>query len=88
MDRILVKRLMKPIPGCHRIKPEDLFRRPSNLMKIPNADFLERAGSEKLAARLGRLPPQSANTLHKHIRAAELYFVLEGGAACAQAKRL
>lgn len=69
---------MKPIIGYHLIKPEDLHWRPSNLMKIPNADFLERTGSENLGARLWRLPPKSANTLHKHIRAEEFYFVLEG----------
>ena len=48
------------------------------MMKIPNADFLERTGSENLSARLWRLPPQSANTLHKHVRQEEFYFVLEG----------
>jgi mannose-6-phosphate isomerase-like protein (cupin superfamily) len=69
---------MKPIQGYHLIKPEDLHWRPSNLMKIPNADYLERTGSENLGARLWRLPPKSANTLHKHIRAEEFYFVLEG----------
>jgi uncharacterized RmlC-like cupin family protein len=69
---------MKAIQGYHLIKPEDLFWRPSNLMKIPNADFLERTGSENLGARLWRLPPQSANTLHKHVRAEEFYFVLGG----------
>ena len=47
-------------------------------MKIPNADYLERTGSENLGARLWRMPPQSANTLHKHVRAEEFYFVLEG----------
>ena len=47
-------------------------------MKIPNADFLERTGSENLSARLWRLPPNSANTLHKHVRQEEFYFVLEG----------
>ena len=62
----------------HLIKPEDLFWRPSNLMQIPNADYLERTGSENLGARLWRLPPKSANTLHKHVRAEEFYFVLEG----------
>ena len=31
-----------------------------------------------MGARLWRLPPRSANTLHKHIRAEEFYFVLEG----------
>ena len=69
---------MKAIQGYFSIKPEDLFWRPSNLMKIPNADFLERTGSENLSARLWRLPPKSASTLHKHIRQEEFYFVLEG----------
>ena len=69
---------MKPDDGFFLIKPENLHWRPSNLMKIPNADFLERTGSEKLGARLWRLPPKSANTLHRHIRAEEFYFVLEG----------
>lgn len=69
---------MKCGPGYHLIKPDDLHWRPSNLMKIPNADYLERTGSENLGARLWRLPPKTANTLHKHIRAEEFYFVLEG----------
>ena len=69
---------MKAIQGYHLIKPEDLAWRPSNLMRIPNADYLERTGSENMGARLWRLPPKSANTLHKHIRAEEFYFVLEG----------
>jgi mannose-6-phosphate isomerase-like protein (cupin superfamily) len=64
--------------GYHLIKPDDLVWRPSNLMRIPNADYLERTGSENLGVRLWRLPPWSANTLHKHIRAEEFYFVLEG----------
>jgi len=69
---------MNPIQGYHLIEPEDLAWRPSNLMKIPNADYLERTGSENMGARLWRMPPMSANTLHKHIRAEEFYFVLEG----------
>ena len=69
---------MKPVQGYHLITPDDLSWRPSHLMKIPNADYLERTGSENLGARLWRLPPRSANTLHKHLRAEELYFVLEG----------
>jgi len=69
---------MKPIDGYFLIKPDDLHWRPSNLMKIPNADFLERTKSENLGARLWRYPPNSAGTLHKHIRAEEFYFVLEG----------
>lgn len=47
-------------------------------MKIPNADFLERTKSEILGARFWRFPPNSANTLHKHHRAEEFYFVVEG----------
>ena len=69
---------MKAIQGYYLIKPEDLHWRPSNLMKILNADYLERTGSENMGARLWRLPPKSANTLHKHIRSEEFYFVLEG----------
>jgi uncharacterized cupin superfamily protein len=65
-------------PDYHLVRPYDLAWRPSNLMRIPNADYLERTGSENLGARLWRLPPGSANTLHKHIRAEEFYFVLEG----------
>ena len=60
------------------ITPDELRWRPSNLMRVPNADYLERTGSELLGARLWRLPPQSANTLHKHVRAEEFYFVVEG----------
>src|SRR5881397_3691220 len=69
---------MKAIEGYFLITPDDLHWRPSNVMKIPNADYLERTGSENLSARLWRLPPKSASTLHKHIRQEEFYFVLEG----------
>jgi mannose-6-phosphate isomerase-like protein (cupin superfamily) len=69
---------MKTFQGYQLVTPSDLHWRPSNLMKIPNADYLERTGSENMGARLWRLPPKSANTLHKHIRAEEFYFVLEG----------
>ena len=69
---------MKAIQGYRLIEPKDLLWRPSNLMQIPNADYLERTGSENLSARLWRLQPRSANTLHKHIRQEEFYFVLEG----------
>jgi mannose-6-phosphate isomerase-like protein (cupin superfamily) len=69
---------MKSSPNYHLITPDDLHWRPSNLMRSPNADFLERTGSANMGARLWRLPPKSANTLHKHIRAEEFYFVLEG----------
>jgi mannose-6-phosphate isomerase-like protein (cupin superfamily) len=69
---------MTPIKNFFVIKPEDLHWRPSNMMKIPNADFLERTKSEILGARLWRLPPKSANTLHRHPKMEEFYFVVEG----------
>ncbi|PAW63163.1 MAG: cupin [Opitutia bacterium Tous-C1TDCM] len=69
---------MPPIEGHHLAPPEALAWRPSNLMRIPNADYLERTGSHLLGARQWRLPPGSANTLHRHICAEEFYFVLEG----------
>ena len=69
---------MKAFEGYRLITPDELAWRPSNLMRIPNADYLERTGSEIIGARLWRLPPRSANTLHKHVRAEEFYFVLEG----------
>jgi hypothetical protein len=37
---------MRAVDGYFVIKPEDLCWRPSNLMKIPNADFLERTKSD------------------------------------------
>jgi mannose-6-phosphate isomerase-like protein (cupin superfamily) len=69
---------MKPIQAYHLIKPGDLNWQTSRMMQIPNADFLERTGSENLSARFWRYPPKSAGTLHKHIRQEEFYFVLEG----------
>jgi len=69
---------MKPIDGYFLINPEDLFCRPSNIMKIPNADFLERTKSEILGARLWRLPSKSASTVHRHPKMEEFYFVVEG----------
>ncbi len=69
---------MKPIQGYHLIRPEDLQWRTSMMMKIPNADFLERTGSENLSARFWRYPPKSAGTFHKHVRQEEFYFLLEG----------
>ena len=69
---------MKPIQGYHLITPNDLAWRKTMMMQIPNADFLERTGTENLSARLWRFPPKSASTLHKHVRQEEFYFLLEG----------
>jgi hypothetical protein len=81
------RRAMKPIQGYHVIKPEELQWRPSNLMKIPNADYLERTGSENLGARLWRLPSKSANTLHKHIRSEEFYLFWKALGECGSAMK-
>jgi len=69
---------MNAIEGYHLIRPDELTWKPANPMRIPYADYLERTKSENLGARLWRFPPKSANTLHKHVRAEEFYFVLEG----------
>ena len=69
---------LTPLNTFFVIKPEDLSWRLSNMMKIPNADFLERTKSELLSARLWRYPPKSANTLHRHPKMEEFYFVVEG----------
>lgn len=69
---------MKALEGFRIVTPGELAWRPSNLMGIPNADYLERTGSELLGARLWRFPPRSANALHRHVLAEEFYFVLEG----------
>jgi hypothetical protein len=50
---------VNPIQSYQLIKSEDLHWRPSNLMKIPNADYLERTKSENLGARLWRLRPRA-----------------------------
>lgn len=64
--------------GYTLLLPDDAFWRPSNMMKIPNTDLARQLGSEKVGARLWRLPPFSANTWHRHPVQDELYFVLEG----------
>ena len=50
------------------------------LMKIPNADFLERTGSENLSARLWRLPP-GARARCTSTSGRGFYFVIEGNRA-------
>lgn len=69
---------MNAINGYFLIKPEDHAWKVADPMKIPFSDLLEHTKSEILGARLWRFPPKSANTLHKHIKAEEFYFVLEG----------
>ena len=69
---------MNAIEGYTLVKPDDLDWKVANPMKLLSADLLQGGASEILGARLWRLPPGSANTLHRHVKAEELYFVLEG----------
>jgi len=71
---------MSPLDdGFAVLLPDGQHWRESNLMKIPNANLIgDLGGSERLGARLWRLPPYSANTWHRHADSWELYFVLEG----------
>ncbi|MBI1839547.1 MAG: hypothetical protein HYR88_01690 [Verrucomicrobia bacterium] len=65
---------MNAIDGYFLIKPEDDGWKVANPMKIPFVDLLERTGSEILGARMWRLPPRSANTFNKHVKAEELFW--------------
>jgi mannose-6-phosphate isomerase-like protein (cupin superfamily) len=69
---------MKPIQGYFLLPPGDHAWQVARPMQIPFADLLAHTRSELLGARLWRLPPGSANTWHRHIKAEEFYFVLEG----------
>ena len=69
---------MKPIEGYHLITPDALEWKVANPMKVPYTDLLEASNSEMMSARIWRLPAKSANTWHKHVKAEEFYFVLEG----------
>jgi hypothetical protein len=55
---------MKPIQGCHLIKPEDLIWRTSNLMHIPNADKLSGAHQGHFRLRWKNKPFSGNNYLN------------------------
>jgi hypothetical protein len=58
--------------GFALLMPEAQHWRPSNLMKIPNANLLhDLGGADHLGGRLWRLPPFSANTWHGRMRIGE-----------------
>ena len=64
----------------HRVLlPSEQVWRESKIMRIPNTNLLEHlGGSAPMGGRMWRLPPFSANTLHRHVAQWELYVVLEG----------
>lgn len=70
--------MSSPVEPYKVLLQRDAHWRESNIMRIPNTDLAEQLGSQKLGARLWRLPPFSANTWHRHVEQEELYFVLDG----------
>ena len=59
---------MNSFQGYGLITPADLHWRPSNLMKIPNADFLERTGSEKHREGVNALKEKRKPEFRKHAK--------------------
>ncbi|HWH13977.1 MAG TPA: cupin domain-containing protein, partial [Miltoncostaeaceae bacterium] len=66
-------------PMSHRVLPADAAHwRHSNQMGVLNTDLGRQLGAGTLGARLWRLAPGQASTLHRHRTTHELYLVLEG----------
>jgi mannose-6-phosphate isomerase-like protein (cupin superfamily) len=64
---------------AHRLlRAGDAFWRESNQMRILNTDLAKQLDAVSLGARLWRLGPGQASTLHRHFATEELYVVLEG----------
>jgi uncharacterized cupin superfamily protein len=60
------------------LRADDAFWRESNQMRVLNTDFAKQLGASSLGARLWRLRPGQASTMHRHFATEELYVVLEG----------
>jgi uncharacterized cupin superfamily protein len=60
------------------LTPAEAFWRPSNQMGVANTDLAKQLGAEPLGARLWRLEPGQASTLHRHRFQGELYLLIEG----------
>jgi uncharacterized cupin superfamily protein len=65
--------------GYRLLSAADAFWRPSNQMRVENTDLGKQLGATRLGARLWRLAPGQASTLHRHREQEELYVLLEGG---------
>jgi quercetin dioxygenase-like cupin family protein len=64
---------------AHRLlRAEDAFWRESNQMRVLNTDLGKQLKAVGLGARLWRLRPGQASTLHRHFATEELYVLLEG----------
>lgn len=63
----------------HRLlRAEDAFWRESNQMRVLNTDLGKQLEAASLGARMWRLRPGEASTLHRHREQEELYVLLEG----------
>lgn len=60
------------------LRAADAHWRESNQMKVLNTDLGKQLELENLGARLWRLRPGEASTLHRHFDQEELYVLLEG----------
>jgi quercetin dioxygenase-like cupin family protein len=60
------------------LRAGDAFWRESNQMRVLNTDFAKQLEAGSLGARLWRLRPRQASTLHRHFVTEELYVLLEG----------
>jgi mannose-6-phosphate isomerase-like protein (cupin superfamily) len=60
------------------LRSADAFWRPSNQMRVDNTDLAKQLEAKHLGARLWRLRPGQASTLHRHFDQEEMYVVLEG----------
>jgi len=60
------------------LRADDAFWRESNQMRVLNTDFGKQLEAGSLGARLWRLLPGQASTMHRHFATEELYVVLEG----------
>ena len=64
---------------AHRLlRAGDAFWRESNQMRVLNTDLGKQLEAGSLGARLWRLRPGQASTLHRHFATEELYVLLEG----------
>jgi quercetin dioxygenase-like cupin family protein len=60
------------------LRAAQAYWRPSNQMRVQNTNLAGQLGSASLGARLWRLEPGQASTLHRHRREEEIYVLLDG----------
>ncbi|MDX6590736.1 MAG: hypothetical protein QOI84_2010 [Solirubrobacterales bacterium] len=64
---------------AHRLlRAAGAFWRPSNQMSVLNTDLAKQLEAGSMGARLWRLAPGQASTMHRHRDEEELYLLLEG----------